>query len=78
MPPHTVSCLVVEQEFHDKLWYTVFSSVADELKEVLLQEAEARRRAEREYQAIRGEASFFSHFFFHKKLYLSMYETKRV
>ncbi|GBL76845.1 hypothetical protein AVEN_247174-1, partial [Araneus ventricosus] len=25
----------------------------DELKEVLLQEAEARRRAEREYQAIR-------------------------
>ncbi|GFT87937.1 SKI family transcriptional corepressor 1 homolog-B [Nephila pilipes] len=27
----------------------------DELKEVLLQEAEARRRAEREYQAIRGE-----------------------
>ncbi|KAF8794227.1 SKI family transcriptional corepressor 1 like protein [Argiope bruennichi] len=31
-----------------------FSSLSkDELKEVLLQEAEARRRAEREYQAIR-------------------------
>lgn len=29
-------------------------SFIDELKEVLLQEAEARRRAEREYQAIRG------------------------
>lgn len=28
---------------------------AEELKEVLLQEAEARRRAEREYQAIRGD-----------------------
>ncbi|GIY39243.1 hypothetical protein CDAR_209671 [Caerostris darwini] len=36
------------------VFQTGMTRFQDELKEVLLQEAEARRRAEREYQAIRG------------------------